>query len=191
MFGKVLVTVSSFMFGALSTWTVLWGAPSTVQSQSQPQPPPSGFVLKVAPGAKIHSVIGFSPDKEPIIPGLGARIPPLTITAEPENPAPQILDGLDCDGCVFNNALLKYSGGAVRLEHASFTGTTTLELHGAAQNTIAVLNLMGYIAKGGRIFLPSHKPPIRKATAKAIVKGNFQSPHFTSEPGLSRQPNQP
>lgn len=188
MLGKALIAVSSFLFGALSTWTVLWGAPSTRQAQSQP--PPSGFTIKVAPTAKIRSVIGFSPDKEPSIPGLGPKLPPLTITAEPENPAPQILDGLDCDGCVFNNALLKYSGGAVRLERASFTGTTTLELNGAAQNTVAVLNLLGYIAKGGKIFAPSRKPPIRKATAKTAVKGDFQSPHFTSEPGLSRQPNQ-
>lgn len=60
---------------------------------------------------------------------------------------PQALDGLSCSGCRFINAALSYGGGSFRLQDASFEGTTTLTLTGAAANTVAMLSALVSLGK--------------------------------------------
>ena len=90
----------------------------------------------------------------------------------------QPLDGLDCRGCKFNDATLRYSGGAYNLENAKFSGTTRLVLDGAAANTLAFLKFLNGLSMGiPPASLPPNKPIKRKAIAKKpIPKIDFTAP---------------
>jgi hypothetical protein len=79
----------------------------------------------------------------------------------------QSLDGLECHNCNFNDADLRYSGGAFNLENVKFTGTIRLVLDGAAANTVAFLDLMKRISPGAPVVSPAPQTPIKK---KAITK---------------------
>ena len=67
------------------------------------------------------------------------------------------LDGLNCEDCQFDNAQLRYGGGVVNLKGSTFSGTTELQLEGAAANTVALLEFLRAIP-GGRL---TYKLPIR------------------------------
>jgi uncharacterized protein YjbI with pentapeptide repeats len=92
----------------------------------------------------------------------------------------QDLDGLDCRGCTFNGAMMRYSGGAFNLENANFSGTTRLELSGAAANTVAFLKFMDGLAKGvAPKSFPQNKPVHKQAIAKnPLPKLDFTAPYI-------------
>jgi hypothetical protein len=82
----------------------------------------------------------------------------------------QQLDGFDCRHCVFKDVRLGYGGGAYHLEDATFSGTTSLVLTGAAANTVAFLQFMQGIAKGlPGVPAPSNRPIERKTIAKKTM----------------------
>jgi hypothetical protein len=86
----------------------------------------------------------------------------------------QTLDGLNCENCEFKDARLRYGGGVLSLKGSTFSGTTELQLEGAAANTIAVLEFLKAIP-GGRLTykLPINKPITRKFASSpkpSIVK---------------------
>lgn len=72
----------------------------------------------------------------------------------------QQLDGMDCANCVFDSARLEYSGGAFRLENATFKGPFQLTLKGAAANTAELLRTIPALAKASLGKTPRPKPPI-------------------------------
>jgi hypothetical protein len=75
----------------------------------------------------------------------------------------QPLDGLNCEECEFKDAKLRYEGGVVNLQGSTFTGTTELQLEGAAANTIALLEFFKAIPAGKLTYkLPINKPITRK-----------------------------
>jgi hypothetical protein len=78
----------------------------------------------------------------------------------------QSLDGLDCRSCAFEDAKLVYSGGAFNLQDTHFGGNVSIEYSGAAANTIAMLELMGGLAKSeaAPIAQPTKQEPIKKTT---------------------------
>lgn len=79
----------------------------------------------------------------------------------------QSLDGFECHKCEFDNAELRYSGGAFNLEEVKFSGTTRVELSGAAANTVAFLKLLNGLSNGAATASPAPNKPIeRKATTK-------------------------
>lgn len=174
-----------FVFGLEGTYLPYSTVLANDSAALQEAPPPPGMG-----GPWVHSAI-FTGDRTPILRTLGPEFDNAKIVGTAANPAAQILDGLNCKGCTFSNAVLTYSGGAVRLEDMAFTGTTTLRLEGAAANTVALLELWKAINKG----LPTapavpSKPPVRRATPKPRTRGNFETPpHLEGEPGLTR-PNQ-
>jgi hypothetical protein len=57
----------------------------------------------------------------------------------------QPLDGVECTNCIFNNVAFTYGGGAFSLVNFHHSGTTTLKLSGAAQNTFVLLSAFGFI----------------------------------------------
>jgi len=78
----------------------------------------------------------------------------------------QSLDGLNCEDCQFEGARLRYGGGVVNLKGSTFSGTTELELEGAAANTVALLEFLKAIPEGGLKYkLPTPNRPITKKFA--------------------------
>jgi len=57
----------------------------------------------------------------------------------------QQLDGMDCDGCTLKVKVLTYAGGQFKCTNCSISAANGFLLQGAAQNTLAVLKLMGAI----------------------------------------------
>lgn len=102
--------------------------------------------------------IGIKLAKEPVVPGLG---PPF-VNARLNGPSLQPLDGLNCEDCDFSDAVLRYSGGAVRLVNPKFSGTIRVELSGAAANTVMLLPLLTALSTG--------KPPEPVNPNKPILK---------------------
>lgn len=90
----------------------------------------------------------------------------------------QSLDGLDCRGCAFDNARLRYGGGAFNFENVKFSGTTRLVFEGAAANTIAFLRFLNGLSVGTPIESPAPNKPIRKraTTPKPLPEINFTPP---------------
>jgi hypothetical protein len=94
----------------------------------------------------------------------------------------QQLDGLDCKNCRFDNASLEYSGGAFRLENATFAGPFRLTLKGAAANTAELLSTipaLANIAPGKGIRPKPSKPnePLHKSIPFTnTIRGSVSSP---------------
>jgi len=90
----------------------------------------------------------------------------------------QSLDGLECHNCEFDNAKLRYSGGAFNLENVKFSGTTSVELGGAAANTIAFLEFLNSLSVGIPVASPTANKPIEKRaeTKKPLPKISFTAP---------------
>jgi hypothetical protein len=87
----------------------------------------------------------------------------------------QQLDGLKCNQCRFEDATLTYGGGAFDLKNSSITGTTRLQLTGAAANTVALLDLL----RGIQVDSPPKMKDIeRKAKVKRPINQLNFSPPF-------------
>lgn len=86
----------------------------------------------------------------------------------------QILDGLDCRSCSFQDAQLSYGGGPFNLQDAHFSGSVSLTLEGAAANTVNMLNFLNLLQKPtGPIVSPKANKPI---IHRAIVKRSPTAP---------------
>jgi hypothetical protein len=75
----------------------------------------------------------------------------------------QVLDGLDCRSCAFKDARLVYGGGPFNLEDARFSGKVSLQLTGAAANTVAMLKFVGLLEQpNAPIVQPQNNKPIER-----------------------------
>jgi len=54
-----------------------------------------------------------------------------------------VLDGYSCVRCEFEGLTLRYGGGVYQLDHSKFGGKVSLQLSGAAANTVAFLSNLG------------------------------------------------
>lgn len=174
MMSKITLTLGALMVGL-----VLGSLFSTGRAATQSQAPSSG-VPQIFGGATIDcaGIPGCTPlglpNRQPQVPVLGPPLAHMTFAR-----GTQPLDGLDCDDCIFADTTLIYGGGAFNLKNAQFSGTTHLELNGAAANTLAMLNLVEAIMKG--TVKPKVSPPnkaiSKTAKAPAPLKGmNISSP---------------
>jgi hypothetical protein len=85
------------------------------------------------------------------------------------------VDGSDCDHCVFNDAILRYSGGNFQFSNFSFSGPVRVEFDGAAKNTLIFLQFVQSLAAGQapkREQIPN-APILRAETVKGTVEGSF------------------
>lgn len=76
---------------------------------------------------------------EPVVPRMGVKLKSVTIAG-----FTQPLDGVDCEECTFKNLVLTYSGGSFRLVKPRFENVS-IELKGAAKNTVALLDFIRVI----------------------------------------------
>lgn len=107
----------------------------------------------------------------------------------------QPLDGLNCTNCKFEDAALSYAGGVVNLRGSTFSGTTKLQLEGAAANTIALLEFLKAIPKGTLQYKlpinrpitknfssapapPTQRPPAQAAPVPQPKKMDFTAPYI-------------
>lgn len=89
----------------------------------------------------------------------------------------QSLDGLNCEDCQFNNAGLRYGGGVLNLKGSTFSGTTELQLEGAAANTIALLEFLKAIPEGQLKYkLPIPNKPITRKFASTATPSPTRGP---------------
>jgi hypothetical protein len=95
---------------------------------------------------------------------------------------PQVLDGMDCTQCEFNDAALMYGGGAFRLQDIKVSGTTHLTLIGAAANTVALLNFLNGVEQGVPAPPSIPEQPIKKASPAKIPMTKLSiTPPFISQ----------
>jgi hypothetical protein len=97
----------------------------------------------------------------------------------------QVLDGLDCRTCDFQDAHLIYAGGPFNLEGAHFSGNMSLQFIGAAANTISMLNLLGLLQESNaEIVQPQNNKPIERT---APVKRQSTAPIDFGAPYIGRE----
>jgi hypothetical protein len=153
---KITLAFGSFIVG-LAVGSVFLGSHTVALAQSPSTP---------SVGIRLHM--------EPTIPGLGPELKQGHIIGYR-----QPLDGLNCEDCEFTNAVIQYSGGAVRLVRPVFGGTIRVELTGAAANTAALMPLLTAIASGNKPEpINPNRPIVKTASAKAALKLDaWQTPY--------------
>jgi len=85
------------------------------------------------------------------------------------------VDGILCLRCSFNNATFEYGGGEFAILNPRISGTVSIKLDGAAENTATFLSLFGLLgcpAKNAPNTPRTNAPPILKA--KYTPTGDFQ-----------------
>jgi len=161
---KISVAVCAFILGATCSFllneniAVVAASPSNLQTDN-PKPPRS-----VLHGV---SIIGFGGEGvaiEGTVPVFRSLETTPIMTDLIISGTRQALDGFDCHNCTFENAKLRYGGGAFNFENVRFLGTTELTLEGAAANTVAFLRLMNGLSTGIRPAAPPPNKPIERKT---------------------------
>ena len=110
---------------------------------------------------------------------------PLVKTGEFSHDTAMPLDGLDCETCSFEDALLVYGGGPFRLGNATFKGRVGVQLVGAAANTVALLQLIAALKQNdSKVPQPQSNKPIRK---QAQVKRPPNKPIAFGAPFIGKQ----
>lgn len=178
---KVTLALGSFVVG-LCIGSLMFGnhAVTFAQAPSVPPPekPPSHRMIFKGGGAK-----GAGPGSAGVrVQGTIPTFLPLEQTPIFENftffDEAQDLDGIECTRCTFNNVTLRYSGGAYKLTDDIFTGTTRVELGGAAANTISFIALLQAIAAGQKAEPPNpNRPVLKAATAKSAFQTSWAGPY--------------
>jgi hypothetical protein len=94
----------------------------------------------------------------------------------------QVLDGLDCRGCVLENSHFIYSGGPFNFSNTTIRGSVSIEYRGAAANTIAMIDFVKGLGLGQSTETqPAGQPIQRKTDIKPQPKKKFDfSPPFVS-----------
>jgi hypothetical protein len=85
----------------------------------------------------------------------------------------QPLDGLDCDGCVISVDRLTYGGGAYRLNNAQLRNNMSIELKGAALNTLTLLRALGALPAPPKPPQMQSTPPMIKAALELKAQSDF------------------
>lgn len=177
---KITVALGSFIVGACFMLLVGSHTSTLAQVPGRPTPPPTPAPLAPRPCAmegfsftgNKHAVAveGTEPTASVVF---GPRLCHGSITK-----GAQALDGLDCDGCKFEDVTLEYSGGAYNLQNAQFSGVIRVVLKGPAANTMAILPLLQAIAVGHSEPPPNpNRPILKSATAKELLRIDWRSPY--------------
>jgi hypothetical protein len=152
---KVTTALVSFALGVATTFLALSGSHTSIAAQESPRAP----VLVGGEGA---------PTVPPVsrhFKNFGMSVPGTAF----------VVDGTVCDHCIFNNAVLRYSGGNFQFTDFSFSGPVGIELDGAAWNTVVFLQFVQALA-AGQVPKPEQIPnaPILKtATINGKIEGSF------------------
>jgi hypothetical protein len=152
--------------GSLIISVVLgWGLHTSMWAQSPPSAPEGGS-LTGASGSLSGTAQGV-----PTVPPLpvGSRHVRVSLSN-----AVQILDGLNCEECVFEDMTFTYSGGEYQCERCVFLGTIRFDLQGAAQNTLTVLELAKTMAARRVPAVPIPLPP-QEFTTEIPLKATWTS----------------
>jgi len=180
---KITVALFAFILGASSSWLLndkvqVVSACSTSPQASKPKPQRSIISSSAFGGSPEGIVI------QGAIPMFRALETTPIFTDVTVFSTKQSLDGFECHNCQFDNAQLRYSGGAFNLENVRFSGITSVELAGAAANTVAFLKLLNGLSIGAPIASPTPNKPIQKrATTKKPLPGiNFTPPFIGPSP---------
>lgn len=197
---KFVLVCLSFMAGVLTTLAVLGFGRISAQAPPPAQRPNPNQALSPSP-----LVPDTDPDGKPR--GIWSQITMSNIVGirplqnledipkfDPLNSRPilkngyfskevQVLDGLDCRTCTFDNANLVYGGGPFNLENTQFTGQVSLQFVGAAANTIGMMKLTGLLKEEeAAIPQPEINKPVVETTIikrqKAAPKVGFGTPYM-------------
>jgi len=123
-----------------------------------------------ATGAR--NVVAITADASPKVPGIMMTVDHLEAIR-----SGQVLDGLECIDCVFEDATLRYSGGAYRLINPTFKGRVTVEFSGPAYDAVFLEHVVTAIGSGPKPQAPTvPKQQIAMVTAPAIL--NVVSPEL-------------
>jgi hypothetical protein len=150
---NITVAVGSFIVGAIFM-SVLGNHTSTLAQE--PKSPPG--LMKVA-GAV------------PVVPPFRN----MTIEDAGIVGATHLVDGILCLRCSFKDTTFEYGGGEFAILNPRFSGTTSIKLVGAAENTATFLSLFGLLGcpANNAPSTPSVNPaPMLQA--KYTPKGDFQ-----------------
>jgi len=115
----------------------------------------------------------------PVIDATVPQVPPLPTLAMKKalfRGMVQALDGLNCEGCTFENVTLEYAGGPYRLVGCTFQGTTRVVFKAAAMNVVTVLALMNEMAASQPSSGPNVTLPPRAFVNETPVKADWISP---------------
>jgi hypothetical protein len=160
---KLMLTVGSFILGAISMFVVLTGSQAIIWAQSPAASSSSSSESYASP-----EMISIDA-RVPRVPDIPVRFANLSFPANQS----EHLDGLSCTDCEFSAPLLIYGGGEYQLINATFAkGNMRVQLTGAAQNTYNLLKQLGLLRqpsfKGGMQM--SKVPPTETiALAKSIT----------------------
>jgi hypothetical protein len=150
---KITIALGSFIVGAISMSLV--GNHTSTLAQ-EPKSPPGA--VTITGGVPVVPPFRGSKMEDVGIDGFTHRV-----------------DGILCLRCSFNNATLEYGGGEFAILNPRFSGTTSIKLIGAAENTATFLSLFGLLGCPANN-APS-KPSVNPAPmlqAKYTPKGDFQ-----------------
>ncbi len=150
---KITIALGSFIVGAISMSLV--GNHTSTLAQ-EPKSPPGA--IKVA-GAV------------PIVPPFRNN----TVADSSFDGVTHLVDGILCLRCNFNNATLEYGGGEFAILNPRFSGTTSIKLDGAAENTATFLSLFGLLGcPANKAPNPPRINPAPMMQAKYTPTGDFQ-----------------
>lgn len=113
------------------------------------------------------------------IEGAEPVVPPLTVKQARNRfvGVTQPLDGMDCEGCIFENVQFTYAGGAVRLSNFSLTGPMRVEFKGAAANALAIIALVDAVNSGSK---PRPIPPGSSRQRATLEKNTIKEKTFAT-----------
>ena len=139
----VALAFGSFMLGAFCAFLLLGGIHTPISGQLAFAQPPT-FVQ--------------TDNKIPVVPQ--GIIELSKVSAGPA--AMQQLDGIACKNFEFSARELKYGGGNFAFDHCTFNGVVTVELTGAAANTMALLQILSHLRRPS-VPIPNPNTPSRSA----------------------------
>jgi hypothetical protein len=171
---KLVLALTAVVLGACSM--LIFGSHTSTWAQSA-QLPPASNKLVIKPGSLIVAPV------EGVVPTVASiDVMPRYDGFTFEDKRLE-LDGLDCVNCVFKNVVLTYGGGPFNLSNVTFSGTTRIELTGAAANGLKILPLVDAINRG-RLIEPApnpNRPIVKMAIAQTPLSTTWESQYGVSK----------
>jgi hypothetical protein len=161
--GKLTIAFGSFMLGVFCTALGVGKSSPMAFARTQESTP-----------GRVNSYI-------PVVVPLGTYNRSLS-TGNVQMNQTVLIDGRNSVQEMFDNSTLVYGGGSFRMEDFLLTGTTNIQLIGAAANTAQFLEIFGLLNRAAPNSPPSPpqapamNTPIHKTT-KTTIKGDFVSPY--------------
>lgn len=137
----------------------------------------SSFMFFASFGSRASTVV-----QDVVIEGAVPIVPPLRAggTSGSDFRGTFALDGINSAGDTFNNATVKYGGGAFRLIQPKFSGgPIRLELVGAAANTLYLIQFLQAVEAGRHPNPAIPRKPLQKTAEikQAVITTDLISPY--------------